>query len=68
MALLLASLVIAFEMFREVREILLSDFSVGAIREKKAVPSTWLVVVETLNLLVSEWWVDMKYFGGSFTS
>ena len=68
MALLPASIVIAFEMYREVREVLLSDLSVAAICEKKVVPSSWLVAIEFLNLLVSEWVDDMGRSDGPFTS
>ena len=49
-ALLLASFVIAFGVFGEVRDAMLCEFSIAAIREKKEVPRVWREAIGLLNL------------------
>ena len=49
-ALLLASFVIAFGVFGEVRDAMLCEFSMAAIRQKKEVPRVWREAIGLLNL------------------
>ena len=50
-ALLLASIVVAFGVFGEVRDAMMCEFAIAAIRERSEVPGGWRYAMGLLNLL-----------------